>query len=332
MFEEMKTLIISGYGVSVRFSKGALVLSKGKKKSTYSLADIDQVLLATSGISVTSKALRALINSGVDLVVIDSRGYPIGRLYHPYITRTVDSRRGQYLAYMDERAVKVAKSIVISKLLNQAGMLRRAARNYGIHWLREDITELKAIANEVRKLPETDINDLRKELIRLEAWAARTYWGAYSALLPKDLDFRGRDQAGDDQVNKALNYGYGILYSECWKAAVLAGLDPYAGFIHVDRSGKPTLTFDIIEVFRAAAVDYQLLKAFKSGWRIKISNGVIEPKFRGDIIKIVEAGLESKFKVGDRSKELRGWIRTFAYGLATFFREEAPIKPLVFRW
>ena len=39
------------------------------------------------------------------------------------------------------------------------------------------------------------------------------------------------------------------------RALVLAGLDPYAGFIHVDRPGKPSLALDLIEEFRQAAVD-----------------------------------------------------------------------------
>ena len=52
----------------------------------------------------------------------------------------------------------------------------------------------------------------------------------------------GRETRGAlDRFNSALNYGYGILYSQVEKAVTLAGLDAYGGFLHADRPGKPSL-------------------------------------------------------------------------------------------
>ena len=56
-------------------------------------------------------------------------------------------------------------------------------------------------------------------------------------------------------MNALLNYGYGILYSQVWSALTLAGLEPFAGFLHVDRPGKPSLVLDFIEEFRQPIVD-----------------------------------------------------------------------------
>ncbi|MER3513307.1 MAG: CRISPR-associated endonuclease Cas1, partial [Chloroflexota bacterium] len=61
------------------------------------------------------------------------------------------------------------------------------------------------------------------------------------------------------------NYGYGILYGQVERALVLAGLDPYAGFIHVDRPGKPSLVLDLIEEFRQAVVDRTVLGLVNKG-------------------------------------------------------------------
>jgi CRISPR-associated protein Cas1 len=65
-----------------------------------------------------------------------------------------------------------------------------------------------------------------------------------------ELDWPGRQtQGATDPLNAALNYCYGVLYAQVERALVLAGLDPYGGFLHVDRPGKPSLTLDLIEAW-----------------------------------------------------------------------------------
>ena len=53
-----------------------------------------------------------------------------------------------------------------------------------------------------------------------------------------------------DEFNAMLNYGYGVLYSMVEKACILAGLDPFVGFLHTDNYNKKSLVFDLIEPFR----------------------------------------------------------------------------------
>lgn len=60
---------------------------------------------------------------------------------------------------------------------------------------------------------------------------------------------RSRNPA-KDEFNCLLNYAYGVLYSLVERACVLAGLDPYVGFIHTDHYAKTSLVFDIIEAYR----------------------------------------------------------------------------------
>jgi CRISPR-associated protein Cas1 len=74
--------------------------------------------------------------------------------------------------------------------------------------------------------------------------------------MPEQYDWPGREGRGaQDPLNSLLNYGYGILYGQVEQAIILAGLDPYAGFLHADRPGKPSLTLDLIEEFRQVAID-----------------------------------------------------------------------------
>lgn len=80
--------------------------------------------------------------------------------------------------------------------------------------------------------------------------------------MPDRFTFEGRSrQPARDPFNAFLNYAYGILYSEVEKACVIAGLDPFVGFVHSDNYNKKSLVFDIIENFRIYA-DRVVFKLF----------------------------------------------------------------------
>jgi len=85
----------------------------------------------------------------------------------------------------------------------------------------------------------------------LEGRAGRTYWEAINLLLPTAYQFKERSRnPAKDGFNCLLNYAYGVLYSTVERACVLAGLDPYVGFVHTDHYQKKSLIFDLIECYR----------------------------------------------------------------------------------
>ena len=85
-------------------------------------------------------------------------------------------------------------------------------------------------------------------VLGVEGNAAQVYWGAISSA----LGLPARDPEAGDPFNMALNYGYGLLRYTVWRQAVVHGLDPYAGYLHADRSGRPSLVLDLMEEFRPA--------------------------------------------------------------------------------
>lgn len=85
----------------------------------------------------------------------------------------------------------------------------------------------------------------------IEGRAGRTYWEAVNLLLPDTFQFAERSRnPAKDEFNCLLNYAYGVLYSTVERACILAGLDPYVGFIHTDHYQKKSLVFDLIECYR----------------------------------------------------------------------------------
>lgn len=328
----MKTLLVTGYGVRLRFRKGIIVVESRNGVQEVPLADLEQVVVATSGVWFSSKLVRKLAEHGVDFVVLDSRGYPVGRLYPPFVNRTVETRRAQYLAYSTHRGVHVAREIAHAKIANQAGLLRRYYYYTRIDDLRECAEKVADAAARARRA-EGSLERAREELRTVEAEAARIYWSCYAFLLPRELGFEGRDQDSSDPVNVSLNYAYGVLYGECWKALVLAGLDPYAGFLHVDRSGKPVLAFDYVEMFRFAA-DASLLAAFRRGWKPAVSSGLLDYESRRRIVEsLVRFMEETKGFYGDENPvNLRQIMKKVAFALASYLRGEGVFEGYVHRW
>lgn len=131
-------------------------------------------------------------------------------------------------------------------------------------------------------------------LLSIEGRAAQKYWAGVKQLFLTEVDWPGRrTQGATDAVNSALNYGYGILYGQVERALVLAGLDPYAGFLHVDRPGKPSLVFDLVEEFRQTVVDRTVIAIFNRAMAVELDE-------RG---RLVEA---SRRSIAERSSP--GWM------------------------
>ena len=325
-----KTVVIDGYGVKVSTERGLLVIRNGSDKQKIGLTEIEQVVIATSGVSITSGAIRLLLRNNVDVVFLDSRGLPIGRIYPPYVNRTVDTRRGQYmLFYNDKASIQLVTEIMYSKIYNQAGHLRRLAKQLDRPGLRENayrmLTEYLEDTSSIRGTLE-----IAREKIRIaEAKAAHIYWESLATTIPPELGFDSRKPGtGEDIVNRCLDYMYGLLYSEAWKALVLAGLDPYAGFMHVDRSGKPVLVYDFVEMFRPSHVDYPLFSRLRNGWVPEWKDdreGLLSLETRRELIKLFRENLDRKagFKGSDRRRRLGSILVHFAFKLASYARGES---------
>jgi len=328
----MKTLLISGYGVRLRFKKGLLIVESKNSKQEVPIADLEQVVITTSGVWLSSKVVRKLSEYGVDLVFLDSRGQPVGRVYPPFINKTVETRRSQYTSHGTSRAVYAMRELVYGKIYNQGSVLRKYYYNTRLDELREAFSKLSELAIRARHV-DIPFDNAREELRKIEAEASRVYWPHYAILVPRDLGFEGRNQDSPDPVNTLLNYAYGILYSECWRALVLAGLDPYAGFLHVDRSGKPVLVFDFIEMFRFTA-DLTVLYLLRKGWRPSISNGLLNYESRRRVIDSLTDFLDNtKVQYIDESPvSLKQALKKTAYALASYLRGEGVFEAFTYRW
>jgi len=323
----VRALIVMGHGVRLRVKRRSLVVEEpGRPREAIPLAEIDRVVVGTSGVSISSSAVRVLASYGVSIVFLDARGQPMVSLEPPFITATSETRLAQYAARLDPTLrLQYAAAFVRAKMLNQANMLQELAIRLGERWLLEEAARVQEQA--ARAGSAQSIEQLRS----LEAHAARRYWGSYAALLPASLGFEGRDQDAGDPVNKALNYMYGILYAEAFRHLVIHGLDPYVGFMHADRSGKPTLVFDYVEMFRVSTVDKPLFWRLKGGWRPEAdATGYLTRETRLQLVKLFHENLERR--VYDSSgvpDTLERHMSLYARRLARSLRSKTPYHGFV---
>jgi len=67
-----------------------------------------------------------------------------------------------------------------------------------------------------------------------------------------------------DPVNAMLSLAYSLLAKDCVLALLAVGFDPYVGFFHQPRFGRPALALDLMEEFRALVGDSTVLSCINN--------------------------------------------------------------------
>lgn len=166
-----------------------------------------------------------------------------------------------------------------------------------------------------------------------EGTAGRMYWREIARMLPDELGFEGREHEGaGNAVNAALNYGYGILYSHVWGAVMNAGLEPFAGLLHVDRSGKPSLVLDLVEEFRQPVVDRAILTWLNKGGRVTVVKGLLDGPSREAVASRVLLRLIATERHRGKQHQVRSIIQMQARLAASAVRGLREYRPFTFKW
>jgi CRISPR-associated protein Cas1 len=257
----------------------------------------------------------------------------------PMLTATVQARREQILAFTDKCGVEFCKAVVLGKIKNQERLLRYFGK-YLKKEAEDRFQRIDVIASQLRglwkKVPAIDaacVNEARGALMGTEGTAGRIYWEAVKEIIGHRVEFLGREHRGaTDEVNSLLNYGYGILYSQIWGAVLNAGLEPFAGFLHVDRPGKPSLVLDMVEEFRQPVVDRTVIAFVNLGTSIGMKEGLLDADTRKAIAeKIVERLVATESYQG-KQYEIRSIIQMQARRVAGFLRGEGEYRAFSFKW
>ncbi|MGC8839668.1 MAG: CRISPR-associated endonuclease Cas1, partial [Anaerolineae bacterium] len=302
---------------------------------------LENVIVTSNGVSFSSDAIQACVEQGIPIHFLDPLGRPYAALYSAGLTGTVLTRREQMAAYHDARGVALAKAFAEGKIRNQNTTLKYLAKNYKekdpdlFQSLRLLAGEVLDHLAELDRLQGDRVDDVRAAILSAEGRAAQKYWEGVRQALRQDLDWPGRRTRGaKDPLNSALNYGYGVLYGQVERALILAGLDPYGGYLHVDRPGKPSLVLDLIEEFRQAVVDRTVIGMVNKGIAIQQEeDGGLTRETRRDLAVRVLERLEAAVRYEKKQHPLKHVLQMQARHLATYIRRERETYvPFVCSW
>ena len=344
---DLAQVILSGYGIylgkkSERLQiKVAGKVAKDSNGSAYEFPffRLSEVVIASRGVSFSSDLLEEFCEHGIRLSFLDYAGRPYAMLSSPTLTATVESRREQLKAFDDARGLEFARAVVRGKIRNQRHLLLYCGKymkqsNLERHNAVGELAKrLRQLELQARKVVGATIAEKRQELLGLEGVAGRLYWQGFKMIVEDKAEFMGRVHRGaDDPLNALLNYGYGILYGHVWGAVAHAGLEPFAGFLHVDRPGKPSLILDLVEEFRQPVVDRTVIAFVNLSQKMEMKEGLLDADTRKAIAEKVLERLASPEPFRGQQFQIRSIIQMQARALVSFFRGKGKYKPFSFRW
>ncbi|MBI4330809.1 MAG: CRISPR-associated endonuclease Cas1 [Chloroflexi bacterium] len=342
MSPDSKELIVDRFGVFLgKHSERLKVSLKGEVLEERPFYGLEHILIASGGVSLSSDLIEECAGRGIPISFVSWTGKPYAKLMAPGLVGTVKTRREQLMAYLDDRGLKLARAFSSGKVRNQASLLKYMAKYRKetdpelFEKIRVAAESLEDFSRRIEQVEAPDAEAARQEILTLEAHAAKMYWEAARDLLIPEIEWKGRETRGaQDLVNSMLNYGYGILYCQAERATVLAGLDPYAGFLHADRAGKPSLVLDLVEEFRQMAVDKAVFGLLNKGVKVEQdAEGRLAEASRRTIAEKVNERLDGEEPYEGKRHKLRTIIQMQARRIAAFVRGDGgDYRAWVGRW
>ena len=213
---------------------------------------VDNIWISTSAL-VSTDAIQCAMKNNIDIVFLDKYGDPYARIWHPNLGSTPLIRRRQLEASTSDKGLDLVKEWTEKKLKNQINLLKKLKKTRPVQQeqIASVIEQIQKYNQQICKL-EGKIDENRQKILGLEGISSRIYFEALSDTLSQKWKFNGRSRRpAKDPFNCTLNYGYGVLYSIVERTCILAGLDPYVGFLHTDDYNKKSFVFDVIEQYRS---------------------------------------------------------------------------------
>jgi CRISPR-associated protein Cas1 len=254
-------------------SEHLIVKKHGEEIQRVPIVGVQQVVIF-GNVQISTQALGTLATLGVPLIFLTMYGRFVAATM-PTIAKNVLLRVNQFRLFADpQRALALAKAVVKAKITNQRTLLMRSLRSRGSDEPSNGgengngngrgsdepaAREMADLLGRVDRIADPAV------LLGTEGQAAALYFSQFSRMLKgagpgRGFDFKTRNRRPPkDPVNALLSFAYSILLKDCFSALCTVGFDPYHGFFHVGRHGKPSLALDLMEEFRAIIADSVVL-------------------------------------------------------------------------
>ena len=323
----------NGFFISKKEDRFYIELEKDGKvvKSEISANKIERIILSNNG-TITTGAISLAIENNIPIIFLKWEE-PTAMIWHCRIGKTAKTRRNQLKFSESIEGIKFASKWIKIKMEKQSNYLKYLKKNHSskgdydnlINNIYDYTGELLDYTNNINEeLPHREIKDT---IIGIEGIASKYYFEGINYALPKNYKFKERSRRpAMDRFNALLNYGYGMLYPMVEKCLIIAGLDPYIGFIHADNYNKTTLVYDVIEMYRSdidrGVVNYINTKKVKDNHFDTLENGIsLSDDGKGEFAPYIKDNVFGKeFYFKNKKYLLPDFIQKECYEIAKSIR------------
>ena len=267
--DDLRPLYLNSQGFRVGKSGEVIQVRDGDSlKQEVRLGEVSQINLF-GNVQLSTQAIQSFCSAEVPICYFSQGGWFYG-ITNGLNARNVFLRHRQFVsAGHKSTALRLARKLVVGKIRNQRTLLQR---NH-IEPPEIALRQLKSLAEKAEVAAELDI------LLGIEGSAARVYFSEFAGMLKAGedsdphrgapgefrFDFTQRNRRPPrDPVNALLSLAYSILAKDLTITCYALGFDPYWGFYHQPRFGRPALALDLMEPFRPLIADSVVLTAINA--------------------------------------------------------------------
>ena len=248
---------------------GELVITSDQEKGEVTkvrLSEISQMLIFGNAY-ITTPAMHDLLRRKIPVCWYTYGGWFLGHSVSG-LGGNVELRTRQFRTADDVVACqRLASSLINAKIRNSRVLLMRNSRAKHSEELRDAFKKMNFLAKKANTADDSN------ELLGFEGSAAAIYFKHFSSMfsenelgIARNFSFAKRNRRPPlDPINAMLSFGYALLVRQFIVALLAVGLDPYKGFMHSERFGRPSLALDLMEPFRPLIVDSTVLTMVNNG-------------------------------------------------------------------
>lgn len=262
--DDLRPLYVAGHGLTITKSGEVLrIKDRDRNVQDVRINEISQ-LSVFGNVQLTAGALQALCYAEKPIAHFSFGGWFYG-LTRGLGLKNVFLRRDQFAgAENATRRLRIAREIVASKIRNQRILLQR-------NHIEPPALTLRQLKHYAEVAGQAD--DL-ETLLGIEGTAARLYFESFAGMLKGTddevgagftFDFAHRNRRPPrDPVNALLSFAYSLLTKDLTITCHAVGFDPFIGFYHQPRFGRPALALDLMEGFRPLIADSAVITAINT--------------------------------------------------------------------
>jgi CRISPR-associated protein Cas1 len=276
------------------------VKDKDKVIEEVRMRDVSHVALL-GNIQISTQAIQSLCELEVPVTYFSMGGWFYG-ITRGHSLKNVFLRMEQFRLARDEMTcLSLARQFVHGKIRNQRTLL-----------MRNHLEPPESIVLKLKRASEDALAaGSLAELLGIEGAAASQYFQQFNGMVKVEDDLPGLEterksdkqlafnfnfghrnrRPPTDPVNAMLSLAYSMLAKDCTLAALAVGFDPYLGFYHQPRFGRPALGLDLMEEFRPLVAESTVLSC--------INNRVVTEKDfvrAGQAVNLTTAGRKRFFQ------------------------------------